>query len=80
MLPGTLSEGTAGPASGGRARQAAWEHVRVRALRTPDERFADLPDFPWPPGYADIGGLRMAYVEDGPPGGEPVLLLHGEPS
>jgi haloalkane dehalogenase len=54
--------------------------VRVRALRTPDERFADLPGFGWVPRYADVGGLRMAYVEDGPPGGEPVLLLHGEPS
>jgi haloalkane dehalogenase len=39
-----------------------------------------LPDFPYPPRYADAGGLRMAYVEAGPPGGEPVLLLHGEPS
>jgi haloalkane dehalogenase len=54
--------------------------VLVRALRTPDERFADLPGFGWAPRYADVGGLRMAYVEDGPPGGEPVLLLHGEPS
>src|SRR5436190_6966576 len=58
----------------------AWEHVRVRALRTPDERFAGLPGFGWEPRYADVGGLRMAYVEDGPAGGEPVLLLHGEPS
>jgi haloalkane dehalogenase len=54
--------------------------MRVRALRTPEERFADLPDYPWPPRYADVGGLRMAYVEDGPADGEPVLLLHGEPS
>jgi haloalkane dehalogenase len=54
--------------------------VRVRTLRTPAERFADLPDFPWPVRYADVGGLRMAYVEDGPADGEPVLLLHGEPS
>ena len=52
----------------------------MRALRTPDDRFADLPGFPWAPRYADVGGLRMAYVEDGPAGGEPVLLLHGEPS
>ena len=50
---------------------AAWEHVRVRALRTPDERFADLPDFPWSPRYVDVGGLRMAYVEHGPADGEP---------
>jgi haloalkane dehalogenase len=52
----------------------------VRPLRTPDDRFAALPGFDYPPRYADAGGLRMAYVEDGPPDGEPVLLLHGEPS
>lgn len=39
-----------------------------------------MPDFPYRPRYADVGGLRMAYVEAGPPHGEPVLLLHGEPS
>lgn len=57
----------------------------MRALRTPDERFADLPDFAYPPHHADVpdpdgGTLRMAWVEDGPADGEPVLLLHGEPS
>ena len=52
----------------------------MRALRTPASRFEGLPDFDFPVGYADVGGLRMAYVEAGPPGGEPVLLLHGEPS
>jgi haloalkane dehalogenase len=54
--------------------------MRVRALRTPQDRFAALPDFGYPPRYADVGGLRMAYVAAGPPDGEPVLLLHGEPS
>src|SRR5215469_7623293 len=52
----------------------------MKVLRTPEERFAGLPDFGYEPRYADVGGLRLAYVEDGPPGGEPVLLLHGEPS
>ena len=52
----------------------------MKVLRTPDERFADLPDFGYPPRYADIDGLRVAYVETGPADGEPVLLLHGEPS
>ena len=52
----------------------------MRVLRTPDDRFAALPGFDYPPRYADAGGLRMAYVEDGPPDGQPVLLLHGEPS
>ena len=49
-------------------------------LRTPDERFADLPDFPFAPHYVDVDGLRMHYLDEGPPDGEVVLLLHGEPS
>jgi haloalkane dehalogenase len=53
----------------------------MRLLRTPDERFLDVPDFPFEPRYATVDGeLRMAYVEAGPPDGEPVLLLHGEPT
>jgi haloalkane dehalogenase len=52
----------------------------MRVLRTAEERFAGLPDFGYEPRYADVGGLRLAYVEAGPPDGEPVLLLHGEPS
>ncbi len=57
----------------------------MRLLRTPDERFADLPGFAYPPHYAFVAGpdgetVRMAWVEDGPADGEPVLLLHGEPS
>jgi haloalkane dehalogenase len=52
----------------------------MRVLRTPQERFAGLPDFGYEPRYADVGGLRLAYVEAGPQAGEPVLLLHGEPS
>src|ERR1017187_4209955 len=52
----------------------------MRVLRTPDDRFSRLPDFDYQPRYADVGGLRMAYVEAGPADGEPVLLLHGEPS
>jgi haloalkane dehalogenase len=48
-------------------------------LRTPDERFADLPGWPYAPSYADTSdGLRMAYVDEG--FGPTVLLLHGEPS
>ena len=51
----------------------------LRVLRTPDERFADLPGWPWAPSYAATSdGLRMAYVDEG--SGPTVLLLHGEPS
>jgi haloalkane dehalogenase len=57
-----------------------WHHGPMRVLRTPDDRFTGLPGFGYQPRYVDAGGLRMAYVEAGPPGGEPVLLLHGEPS
>lgn len=57
----------------------------MNILRTPDARFADLPDFPFPPRYADVHGpqgetLRMHYVEAGPAQAAPILLLHGEPS
>ncbi|GAA4090468.1 haloalkane dehalogenase [Nonomuraea soli] len=51
----------------------------MRILRTPDERFSGLPDFAYEPRYAEVGdGLRMAYLDEG--AGEPVVLLHGEPS
>src|SRR5215469_2765438 len=58
----------------------------MRTLRTPEERFRDLPDFPYEPGYAEVRAadgeptLRIAYVTDGPADGPVVLLLHGEPS
>ncbi len=49
-------------------------------VRTPDERFAGLPGYDFAPHYADIDGLRMHYVDEGPRDGETVLMLHGEPS
>ncbi len=57
----------------------------MKALRTPDERFVDLPDYPFAPNYVDIddgegGTLRVHYVDEGPRDAAPVLLLHGEPS
>lgn len=50
----------------------------MKILRTPEERFADLPDFPYEPRYTTIGELRMAHVEAGD--GPSVLMLHGEPT
>ena len=57
----------------------------MRILRTPDERFANLQDYPFMPNYAEVpdgsgGRLRIHYVDAGPASAEPVLLMHGEPS
>ncbi len=49
-------------------------------LRTPDDRFVDLPGYEYAPHYAEVAGLRMHYVDEGPVGADPVLLLHGEPT
>ena len=49
-------------------------------LRTPDECFQNLPDFPFTPHYLEINGLRLHYLDEGPPAAAPILLLHGEPS
>lgn len=51
-----------------------------RILRTPDSQFERLLDYPFEPNYMDVGGPRMHYVDDGPTDGDPVLMLHGEPS
>jgi haloalkane dehalogenase len=50
----------------------------MTVYRTPDERFRNLIDYPFEPRYVEQDGLRMHYVEEG--GGDPVLLLHGEPT
>jgi haloalkane dehalogenase len=52
----------------------------METLRTPDERFADVSDFPFEPHYLEIRDLRVHYVDEGPPEADPVLLLHGEPT
>lgn len=57
----------------------------MKSLRTPDERFRDLPGYPFEPNYVEIddgdgGSLRIHYVDEGPADAAPVLLMHGEPS
>ena len=54
-------------------------------LRTPDDRFAELEDFPYAPRYVEVadpdgGTLRMHYVDAGPPEAAPILCLHGQPT
>jgi haloalkane dehalogenase len=47
-------------------------------LRTPDEAFAELPEFPYSASYSSFGDLRLARVDEGD--GAPVVFLHGEPT
>lgn len=48
-------------------------------MRTPDERFADLPGYAWPPNYLEWRGLRVHYLDVGK-GPRTLLCLHGEPT
>ncbi|CAN5254579.1 haloalkane dehalogenase [soil metagenome] len=53
--------------------------------RTPDGRFADLPDYPFTPRYADVVAdgldpIRMHYLDEGPTDAPVVLLMHGQPT
>jgi haloalkane dehalogenase len=50
----------------------------VDVYRTPDDRFTDLPGFPFEPHFVEIDRLRLHFVDEG--AGEPILLLHGEPT
>ena len=59
----------------------------MNRVRTPDERFSNLPDFHFQPHFAAVtdptGGepLRMAYLDEGVINAkETVVLLHGEPT
>ncbi|MEO7111602.1 MAG: haloalkane dehalogenase, partial [Polyangiaceae bacterium] len=63
----------------------------MKILRTPDDRFRNLPGYEFAPHYFDLKtaelrsgvqdeGLRLHYVDEGPSAGTPILMLHGEPS
>jgi haloalkane dehalogenase len=53
----------------------------VEFRRTPDGCFTDLPGFAHEPKYLPLGdGLRMHFIDEGPPAGAIVLLLHGQPT
>lgn len=59
--------------------------MRIEAKRTPDERFADLPGYAFPPHYTDTlpgyEGLRVHYLDEGPGNSRHTFLcLHGQPS
>lgn len=57
----------------------------MEVLRTPDVRFANLAGYPFAPHYVDVAAtdtdpVRMHYVDEGPSDGQPIVLLHGEPT
>ncbi|MBW2624558.1 MAG: haloalkane dehalogenase, partial [Deltaproteobacteria bacterium] len=58
----------------------------MQILRTPEERFENLPDYPFTPNYLEVpdgegGSLRIHYLDEGPRDAAcTVLLMHGEPS
>jgi tRNA(adenine34) deaminase len=59
--------------------------LREDALRTPEDRFSSLPDYPWTPHYLSdlpsLGGLRMHYLDEGPADAPATwLCLHGNPA
>lgn len=58
--------------------------MNIEALRTPDDRFSDVPDFPYEARYVELDGfdgLRMSYIDEGPADASEVFLcLHGEPT
>tara|TARA_B100000513_G_scaffold186026_1_gene107517 strand:- start:1236 stop:2330 length:1095 start_codon:yes stop_codon:yes gene_type:complete len=54
--------------------------VKNGVLRTPDERFQNLKDYPYEPNYMMIDGLRIHYLDEGPKDADPIFLLHGEPA
>jgi haloalkane dehalogenase len=66
-------------------RPLSWKEIALQILRTPDERFANLPGYAFAPRYVEIPSgdgtrLRVHYVDEGPANADPVLCLHGEPS
>jgi pimeloyl-ACP methyl ester carboxylesterase len=59
--------------------------VKLKSLRTPDENFENLPDFPFKPHYInDLKGyedLRLHYLDEGPKDSNQIFLcLHGQPT
>ncbi len=57
----------------------------TKIYRTPDDRFENLPGYPFAPNYIEVqdkklGALRLHYVDEGPRDGQPLIMMHGEPS
>jgi haloalkane dehalogenase len=57
----------------------------MKVLRTPDDRFENLPDYNFEPHYTEIRDedgtpIRIHHIEEGPTDAAPILLMHGNPT
>ena len=57
----------------------------MKVLRTSDERFRQLPGYPFEPHYTDVAdgdgtALRVHHVDEGPRDGPIVICMHGQPT
>jgi len=57
----------------------------MKCLRTPDERFENLPGWPYRPNYTEVpdgegGTLLIHHVDEGPRDADPILCIHGQPT
>lgn len=60
--------------------QASEEWTPGEVIRTPNDAFKNLPDYPFSANYIESQGYRVHYVDEGPRDGEVVLLMHGQPT
>ena len=57
----------------------------MKILRTPDDRFVNLPDFNYAPHYTTVRDedgteIRIHHIDEGPRDADPILLMHGNPT
>ncbi len=52
----------------------------MKSIRTPEDRFKNLSNYPFSANYLEVDGIRMHYVDEGPKDGRVILMMHGEPS
>ena len=56
------------------------DEIAPGVLRTPDDRFENLQDYPYEANYMEIDDLRIHYLDEGPKDADPIILFHGEPT
>jgi len=63
-----------------RYRQVKDMNIKPNTLRTPDEAFDGLSDYPFEPNYMQVDGMRLHYIDEGKENDKAIFLLHGQPS